>query len=313
MEAILLTAIYSTPILPPTMSDTRCAPHQLAFQPEERQAGMRLEPTAKEEVVGDEQEDRYAARRAALERQFQALPPASTAAYWQWIEAPPATALPPEVLCRCLREHLSAEAKADALRIFDALFLQTQTTLQYWASNLVGKSRAGPGSKLAEDVESECYEGLWKELASGKPSFLLENFQHALKRLAQHAAHSVLEREGLWKRPGVEHPTRIQQNDVDSLDAARDNDTDATLADTLADPQSQLPPLERETLIDLETSLSQLDETSRSVVFRYYYGGYTQQEIADWLGTTDRTVRNRIDKIVGYLRTYLGGEEEHRG
>lgn len=263
--------------------------------------------------MGDEQEDYYAARRAEFERQFQALPPAGTAAYWQRIEAPPETALPPEALGRCLRERLSAEAKADALRIFDALFPQTQTTIQYWASKLVGKSRAGPGSKLAEDVESESYEALWRELASGKPTFLLENFRHALRRIAQHAAHSVLEREGLWKRPGVEHPTRIQQNDVDSLEAARDNDFDATLADTLADPQSQFPPGERETLIDLETSLSQLDETSRSIVIRYFYGGYTQQEIADWLGTTDRTVRNRIDKIIRYLRAYLGGEEEHRG
>jgi len=307
-----LTVTYSTPILHLTTSYASLAPHQLAFQPEERQAGTRLEATAKEGVVGDEQEDYYAARRAEFERQFQALPPAVTAEYWQCVEASPETALPPEVLCRCLRERLR-EAKAEALRIFDVLFPQAQVLFQYWADKFVSQSRAGRGSPLAQDVESECYLALWKELASGKPTFLLENFQHALKRIAQHASHSVLEREGLWRRPGVEHPTRIQRSDVDSLDAARDNDADATLASTLADPQSQLPPLERETLIDLETSLSQLDETSRLVVFRYYYGGYSQQELADWLGTTDRTVRNRIDKIIRYLRAHLGGEEEQRG
>jgi hypothetical protein len=74
---------------------------------------MRLGASAKEEVVGAEQEDYYAARRAELERQFQALPTANSAEYWQRIEAPRETALPPEVLCRGLRAFKRSKGRGD--------------------------------------------------------------------------------------------------------------------------------------------------------------------------------------------------------
>lgn len=308
-----LTVTCSSPILRSTTSYIPRTRSGQTFLLQEFPGYRRLGVTAKERVVGDELEDYYAARRATLDQQFQALPPAGTDAYWQSIESPRETPLPPEVLCRCLRERLSAEAKEDALRIFDVLFPQAQATFQHWAVKFVGLSRAGSGSSLVEDLESECYIALWKELASGKPTFLLEHFQHALKRMAQHTAHRFLEREGLWKRPGVEQSTRIQRSDLDSLEAAKDQEPEGPLADTLADRRSQLPPGERELLLDLEMLLDQLDTTSRLLIFRYYYGGYTQQEIAQEFGMTDRTVRNRIEKLLAYLRAHLGERGEQHG
>lgn len=274
---------------------------------------MRLGATGKEGVVGNEQEDYYAARRAAFEQLFEELPPPGTHEYWQRIETPQETPLPPEVLCRCFRERLSAGAKEDALRIFDVLFPYAQSTFHYWAGRFVGHSPAGRRSPLTEDLESECYLALWKELASGKHTFLLENFRHTLKRIAQHTACSFLGLEGLWKLPGVERPTRIPQDKTISFEASSSKDGEATLADTLPDLQSQMPSEERELLIDLQMLLEQLDPTSRLLIFWYYYCDYTQQQIGDWLGIGDRAVRFRLKKIEDYLRKHLGGEEVQHG
>lgn len=43
---------------------------------------------------------------------------------------------------------------------------------------ICASSRAGSGEPQAEDLESECYIALWKELASGKPAFLSEQSPH---------------------------------------------------------------------------------------------------------------------------------------
>jgi RNA polymerase sigma factor (sigma-70 family) len=264
--------------------------------------------------VGDEQEEYYAARRVAFEQQFQTLPTPGTADYWQRIEqVPKEMALPLEVLGRCLRERLSTGTRPDAERIFGVIVLRIQSTVQFWANTFASKSQGGQGLGIAEDLESESYLALWQELASSKRTFLFVNFHHALKRIIQHAAHAFMEQEGFWTRAGVEHPTRIQRSQAVSLEASKGNDPNSSLADTLPDPLSQFSPGERELRIDLEGLLAQLDPRSRLIILAAFIGGYTQKEIAAWLNTTDRTIRNHIEKILGYLHRHLGGEEEHRG
>ena len=70
--------------------------------------------------MDNNQDDVYAARRAELEAQFQALPPTGSSDYWRRIEESDAERrLPLEVLARCCRERYAAGVTDDANRIFN--------------------------------------------------------------------------------------------------------------------------------------------------------------------------------------------------
>ncbi len=263
--------------------------------------------------MGEEQDEFYTARRAAFEQQFQELPAAGTALYWSKIEQPAeGAAIPPEVLSRCFRERWKAGKEQDAVRIFRVILLSAQPLVQSRAKQYVRQSPGGEALRLNEDIESEASIALWKELITDRPTFLVENFQHALRRIVQHAAHSVLEKEGLWKAPDVKQPTRIPAGQRKRIDAPTDREDPDAPAPDLADP-GLMTPEDQEIILDLRNAIQQLDLDARMLLYWYFYCGYTQQEIADKLGVTDRTVRNRIENLVKTLRKYLGVEEEHHG
>jgi len=56
-------------------------------------------------------------------------------------------------------------------------------------------------------------------------------------------------------------------------------------------------------LLELET----LDPELVQVVEMRYFGGYSEQEIADFQGVTERTIRRRWDKARAWLYVALGG------
>jgi RNA polymerase sigma factor (sigma-70 family) len=265
----------------------------------------------KERVVEGEQDDYLAARQADFEQQFQALPSAGTAAYWQRVETLGAGALPLEVLSRCLRERVRAGAKRDAERIFDVIIPRVRKTIQFWIKIFDSQTPGGINQRVAEDLASECYFALWRELANAPETFLLKGFHKGLNRIVHHVAHAFLEQEGVWQRKGVKKPTRIPVTEQDSIDVSRDEES-TTGSLSLADSLSQ-PFREEEVRIDIEEFLAQLDPKSRQMFHVYFYAGYTQQEIADLLHITDKTVREHLKRIVDELRTYLGGEEESDG
>lgn len=265
----------------------------------------------KERVVEGEQDDYLAARQADFEQQFQALQAAGTAAYWQCVETTGAGALPLEVLSRCLRERLRAGARQDAERIFDVIIPHARKTIQFWTKIFDSQTPGGINQEVAEDLASECYFALWRELANAPETFLLKGFHKGLNRIVHHVAHIFLEQEGVWQRKWVKKPTRIPVTEQDSIDLSRDEENDTGQV-SLADPRSLLSG-EEDVRIDIEEFLAQLDPKSRQMIFGYYYAGYTQREIAKWFHITDRTVYDHIKRILDELRKYLGGEEEQRG
>lgn len=263
--------------------------------------------------MGEEQDEFYAVRRAAFEQQFLELPVAGSALYWSKIEqTAEGEALPLEVLSRCLRERLRSGKDQDARRIFRVILLAAQPQVQYLATRYVRQSPGGEAMRLNEDIEAESYLALWKELSSDRQTYLLEHFHHALKRIVQHAAHAILEKEGFWQAPGVKQPTRVPRGQRESIDATTNREDLDAHEYPLADP-GQIPLEDREMLLDLQTAVQQLEPAARQLLYWYFYCGYTQQEIADKLGVSDRAVRYRIENLVKTLRKYLGGEEEHHG
>jgi RNA polymerase sigma factor (TIGR02999 family) len=59
---------------------------------------------------------------------------------------------------------------------------------------------------------------------------------------------------------------------------------------------------------DALAELEALDPELAEVVEMRYFGGYTEQEIGDALGVTERTVRRRWDKGRAWLYVALGGK-----
>ncbi len=261
-----------------------------------------------------EQDDYFAARQAAFEQQFQALPAAGSAAYWQRVETPGAGALPLEVLSRCLRERLGAGFNEEAKRLFTTLWLRIQPDVQFWAKRIESQYRVGAQLDLAQELEQQCCIALWQELFEEGPTFLLEHFGYALNFIEKHVEQAVLEKEGLRKRRGVKRPTRPPRQEIESIEAQRDIEGDLPLVDTLADPDAQTAIEQTTFFLDLAALLKRLKPEQRVVIYYRFVQGLTPQEIARELQITDRAVLYRIEKALEQLgRWYFEGEEEHRG
>jgi RNA polymerase sigma factor (sigma-70 family) len=266
----------------------------------------------KESGVQHSQDDPYGPRRAQLEALFHELPPPGSADYWRRIEEPVAEQrLPLEVLARCLRERIATGVGEDAGRIFNVIVARIKRNVGWWAGSIASQARSGTGSQESEDLEQECYKAIWEELVGKPRTFLLESFSHGLERIRQHVAHSEMRRSGEWKRKGVEKPTRIPREALESLQAEQDNESDPSHGSQAIDTTAQ----DAFDLADYSDLLGQVDRLSRedrAVINGLFYDGRTQAEIAAELGVTDRTIRNRLKAILKELRRrYEGGEEEN--
>jgi RNA polymerase sigma factor (sigma-70 family) len=71
-------------------------------------------------------------------------------------------------------------------------------------------------------------------------------------------------------------------------------------SDAHHDPRRRLE--HRELLSKL---LAELDEEDVQIVFYRHHDGMTQEEIAEVLGVTSRTVRNRLDRLDDRVKAYL--------
>lgn len=264
--------------------------------------------------MGAEQDDAYAARRAELDQRFAALPMAGGPAYWQAIETPTsatsATALPLEVLGRCLRERLAAGERDESGRIFAAIVRRVQVRVAAWAHRLAQQAPAERAEALAQDLEQECYLALWRELIAEDDTFLLELFPHALDRIQRHTAHAVMEREGLWRRPGVQTPTRVPHAETERLDRPERNEeispVSAQIFDSAAEDAFERVELEN----DIRTLLDTLPSEGRNLLYDYFWRELEQDEIARHLGVTDRTVRSRLKRLYDELRRRLTEPQE---
>jgi RNA polymerase sigma factor (sigma-70 family) len=256
--------------------------------------------------VGAEQDDEYAARRAGLDSQFRALPLAGSAAYWQAV----AEALPLEVLVRCFRDRRAAGAADDAERVYVAMLGRVQQQVAAWANGISRHAPKERAQALAYDLEQECFLALWRELCAQGDTFLAERFVHKLTRIEQHTAHQVMEREGLWQRPGVRKPTRVPGAETERLDTPRHDEESVPVGARLFDAKAEDAFARAELESDIQTVLDSLTAEDRALVYDRYWDDQPPDEIARRLGVTDRTVRNRLARIYAELRRLLGEPQE---
>lgn len=260
--------------------------------------------------MGDEQDARYAVRQAEIERAYADLPAPSTPAYWQALDGSRGAALPLETLVRCFRERDAAHEREQADRICALVLGRSLTPTQFWARRIARHAPAHARHDLEERLEQECYTELWRVMSDPDQAFILVNFDHMLQRIQDHVAHAVMQQEGYWKRRGVETPTRVPRRLTERLDRpARDADDPDTVAIPVADLGAQEAFDWIDLAADVDALLEALSPEDRALVHDLYWRGLSQDEIADALGVTDRTIRNRRDRILALLRRLLDGEE----
>ncbi|MGH2517694.1 MAG: RNA polymerase sigma factor [Ktedonobacterales bacterium] len=266
--------------------------------------------------MGAEQDDPFAARREEMERLFHSLPAAGTADYWRRIEqATVESALPLEVLARCVREREQAGERIDAHRIYPVIFGRIMRAIEHRMAARTRASASRQRLELAEEMVQECYTKVWEELSGTKHTWFMENFAHRLDRVMSHVEHSFMERNGFWIRRGVETPTRVPAREQDSLGKLIAPGEQLTFAETISDPAAENA-FER---VELEADIAALKATLKPedlvLIQGMMWEGLTQEQIAAQLGITDKTVRNRLKRILAWMRRYYegGGEEGDDG
>lgn len=303
MPSLLLTAAPTTPILPVDHLVRRTRPLWTRAN-DVGTAG------AKELAVGDDQDARYAAQQAKIEQAYAILPTPGTPAYWQALDGAEGEALPLEALVRCYREREAAGARDDAERIYTLVMGRSQQPTQVWARKIARYEPAQTRHDLEEDLEQACYFELWRVMADAGQSFILVNFNHMLHCIQEHVAHKVMEQEGHWTRRGVGTPRRVPRQLTDSADqSARDADEQDAAAIPIPDPNAEEAFEQVERAADMDALLAALSPEQLALLRDLIWRGLSQDEVADKLGVTDRTVRNRLKSILVYLRGLLAGEE----
>jgi RNA polymerase sigma factor (sigma-70 family) len=260
----------------------------------------------KERRVGDEEQDaRYAERRAALEREFAALPVPGTDAYWAALTA---LTVPMEVLARCLRQRLKAGDNQAADRIYRQMVQRSETVNQYWLRQTLRRVSREQAAELAQDLMQELAIALWQEL-KGEHTFIEVSFGSVLHRLQQHVATTYMQREGHWQRKGVATPERVPRRLIESLTPPEEGDggeSGVAPRQLPADPKAETAFTALEAAEAVQELLDILPPHLRELAYLLTYGDeLTQEELAAHFGITDRAIRLRIEKARAILRAHF--------
>jgi len=261
-----------------------------------------VRPVSPEERrVEQEQDARFAQRRAALQQRFAALPAPGTPAYWSALAD---STLPMEVLVRCLRNHQAANDRVATDRIFELVLSRMQTGDAAWAAYITRVAGPAQAAEMAKELRQELHAALWRELTRAR-RFIEENFQAVLARLRQHVAHPYMQQEGLWIRKDVTKPERVPRQLVESLTPPATEEVGvASSAVQPADPQAEAAFDMVELAEEVQDLLDVLPPQLREQLWRTFAGGQTQAELAAHFDVTDRTIRLRHEKALGLLRAY---------
>ncbi|WIG61797.1 MAG: hypothetical protein OJF49_004545 [Ktedonobacterales bacterium] len=307
-QELVLTVPYPTPIL----VTTACRfPRVVAGTP---RVARPITTGKKEFGMGDDHhEDAHAARRVQLDALFQQLPPPGSADYWLAIERKEGDLLPVEILVRCFRERLAAQAEAEANRIVTVIFSALTTEMSRWSRDIAHRSRSGQIPELAEELEQEGYTALLETLRNPLRQFFEVHFHTSLRRLEQHVAWDYMQKQGQWVRPGVDMPERIPKDMTQSLSSPRKSGDDDMPGTDPADTSTDDAYTNVEIAADLDALLAELTSEQQKLLALLFWDDLTQDDAARLLGVDSRTVRNRLKRIMAFLRARYRDEEGNNG
>ena len=264
--------------------------------------------------VEDAVEDQLVARRLTLAKAYQALPAYGSSEFWSIVEEPDLRiAVSLEVLVKCFRSALANGDDGGRNRILEVIIRRTQTSNEYWAYQVLGNVRVQPGerSMLVHDLYADLCERLIRALMDSKRQFWEESFQHCLQFERKHVYQAFMTREGRWhNQHEADAPTRrIPRKHIESLDQPVLHANGEMWELDIEDEQAQQALLSVEQS-DLALLILHLPEKLKSIIWLIFWEGRTEKDVAQILGITDRTVRNRLREALKVLRELLESEGE---
>jgi len=253
----------------------------------------------------DQDNAEYVKRRQVLTYQYSTLPEYGSLAYWRFVETNDAeSALPLEVLTRCLRTAIAFGDVEGRNRIMTRIIRRTQKDNESWAAQALNMLhiQASERKEVVRDLFADLYEHIMRRLMDPDQTFWEENFYHCLRFERMHVFRGFLMREGWWKKQ--QQSERIPRNLVESLDAAQYHPDGEDHKIAIEDEVAQKAMLAVE-LSDVPLLLLRLPEYLQSILVLLFWEGKTEKDIAALLEITDRTVRNRLQRALRLLRSEL--------
>ncbi|HZS75638.1 MAG TPA: sigma-70 family RNA polymerase sigma factor [Ktedonobacteraceae bacterium] len=243
---------------------------------------------------------------------FNALPEYGSPAFWKVVEEVDSPlALPLEVLVRCVRVAMRCGDEPGRNRLIEVILRRVQGINERWVQQVLGSIDVPPHEReqYAADLYADLCESMIRALLDSERHFWEEHFLHCLRYERKHVYSAFMIREGHWKRikwpMGESDQTartashadrkRIPRIMLESLERR------ATSNDELIDEQAQQAFFAVEES-DVARLVMYLPEHLRSVIFLVFWEEKTAKEAAHILGVSDRTVRNRLQDALNYLR-----------
>lgn len=251
-------------------------------------------------------------RRIVLAKLYDALPAYGSVTFWRAIEDPEVgTAVPLEVLVRCVRAARLQGDIEGRNRIIEVIIRRTSSSNEYWADTVLKSARllADEREALRGDLLADLYERVIRALIDPERLFWEENFLHCLRFERQHVYSACMKREGRWNASsgdaGASGGTRrVPHSLIKSINQPVQASNDETWELSIEDERAQQELLEVEK-DDLFYLILHLPEKLKSVVWLIFFEGRTEKDTAQILAITDRTVRNRLREALTILRENL--------
>jgi RNA polymerase sigma factor (sigma-70 family) len=207
-------------------------------------------------------------------------------------------------LVAILRYAMRQRQPDSARDLFLLLLERVEAANTFWArqtvQRLAGSAPAAPAAArmIEEDLCQELTLHLWEELALHDAEGWELFFRRSLAFARSQVAARVLARHGY--RPGLRVVRFFSE-----IAAHLASDDDAADIPSLADSRDGFSAAD---LADLRGYVGQLPPRERAAVVMRYWQHAREQEIADALGVTTRTVRNLLRRALGRLQIlYTGG------
>lgn len=260
----------------------------------------------------NERVDEVAGRRMYLSGVYHALPMYGTLPFWRCIEETNMQlALPLETLVTCARSAVAHGDEVGRNRILSVIIARTQSINERWAEEALARLPVLSEEReaLISDVYADLCERIIRAVLDPTRGFWEEHFQHSLFFERKHVYKACLLREGWWQheleRAREEEaviPRRVPRVLVESLDRP---------IITIDGDEQQMPiPDERAQQAfqavehaDVPRLVMRLPEKLKAVIWLLFWEGRTEKETATILGVSDRTIRNRLQQALLYLRS----------
>src|SRR5947208_2704611 len=145
-----------------------------------------------------------------------------------------------------------------------------------------------------------------RAIHDSKRLFWEENFQHCLCFERKHVYQAFMTREGRWYNQHANESStrRIPRSLIGSLDQPVQHANGESWEMDIVDEQAQQALLSVEQH-DLPRLILNLPEKLKPVIWLIFWEGRTEKYVANILGVSDRTVRNRLHKALNMLRTVI--------